>query len=239
MKSNQHVQVPDMELSTSGLKHIDPYIYACIKKFANSSTNSCYPSMVSLEKISGCKRKKIESSISRLEAAGYITVTRKFGYSNKYTFNEYKKFEIFSFDFLEDTRLTPKEKAYIIMSQQYMYKKPDLNKGLITYSSMELSDKLGLSQPSLRSIEKSLQEKNVLQLVPINVRDENTGLSNYMRIYNFDEFLNLLALKFKQTDETLEQHEKKIEDLEKSFNLLLEYVKKLEEKVNPPATITI
>lgn len=239
MENKQHVQVPDMDLTASGLKHIDPYVYACIKKYMNNTTKIAYPSMSTLEKLSGIKRFRLDASISRLEAAGYITVTRKFGYSNQYTFSDYKKFEIFSFDFLEDARLTPKEKAYIIMSQQYMYKKPDLNKGLITYSSMELSNKLGLSQPSLRAIEKSLQEKNVLQLVPISVRDENTGLANYMRIYNFDEFLNLLALKFKQTDETLEQHEKKIEDLEKSFNLLLDYVKKLEAKVNPPVDITI
>lgn len=239
MENKQHVQVPDMDLTASGLKHIDPYVYACIKKYMNNTTKTAYPSISTLEKLSGIKRFKLEASINRLEAAGYITVTRKFGYSNQYTFSDYKKFEIFSYEFLDDNKLTPKEKAYIIVSQQYMYKKLDVNKGLITYSSTDMCNKLGLSKPSLRAIEKSLQEKNIMQLIPINVRDENTGLVNYMRVYNFDEFLNVLALKFKQTDETLEQHEKKIEDLEKSFNLLLEYVKKLEEKVNPPATITI
>lgn len=218
--NKQHVQVPSMDLSSKGLKHNDPYVYACIKKYMNNTTKSCYPSMSTLEKVSGFKRKRLESSIERLESAGYLTVNRQFGHSNEYVFNDYQKFEIFSYDFLEDTRLTSKEKAYIVATQQYMFKNIELNQGFMSFSAEELGNKIGLSRPTLMSLEKSLQSKNVLSLVPLQSKDSETGLSQYLRVYNFEEFLNLIALKFQQTDDKIQDLEGKYEDLKKKYEIV-------------------
>lgn len=38
MDNTRHVQVPTMDLKAEGLANTDPYIYACIKKYMNTST---------------------------------------------------------------------------------------------------------------------------------------------------------------------------------------------------------
>ncbi len=72
----QHVQVPRMDISTEGLEHIDPLIYAYIKKYMNKDTKESFPAIKTLVKESGLYKDVITASISRLEAAGYIEVIR-------------------------------------------------------------------------------------------------------------------------------------------------------------------
>lgn len=236
----QHVQVPNMDLKAEGLKTIDPFIYACIKRYMNSKTNSSFPSMTTLMKDSGMTKPPLIRSINRLEKAGYISVKREFGKSSVYTFNDIKKFEIFSYEFITNEALTPKEKAYLVASQQYMFKHPSDSTGSITFTTQTLAEKLGLSYHSLKKYEESLQAKNILSLVPIK-NDNATGLPVYERVYQFAEFFNLLALKFQQTDEKLEEHDKAISqvtaeleqyktELEKIKAILAERNINLEEK---------
>lgn len=118
----QHIQVPKMNLKQEGLLITDPYVYACIKKFMNNETKQAFPSNKTLVEISGLNSKTIMASINRLEKAGYFTIKREMGKPNIYTFNDYKQFEIFSYDFLDNPDLTPKEKSYLVASQQFMFK---------------------------------------------------------------------------------------------------------------------
>jgi archaellum component FlaC len=41
-----------------------------------------------------------------------------------------------------------------------------------------------------------------------------------LRVYNFEEFLNLIALKFQQTDDKIQDLEGKYEDLKKKYEIV-------------------
>lgn len=208
----QHVQVPNMDLKSEGLTSVDPFVYACIKRYMNGKTHQSFPSMSTLTKDSGLTKPTLIKAVERLEKAGYISVKREFGKSSVYTFNEIKKFEIFSYEFIDNDSLTPKEKAYLVASQQYMFKHPENETGTISFTTQRLAENLGISCNTLRKYEDSLKAKNILSLVPIK-NDNATGLPVYERVYQFAEFFNLLALKFQQTDEKLEEHDKAISDV--------------------------
>lgn len=142
----------------------------------NAQTNQSFPSNKTLVALSELTSKTITASINRLEAAGYFTIKREMGKPNIYTFNSYKQFEIFSYDFLDNPDLTPKEKSYLVASQQYMFKNQDSLQGKITFSAEKLAEGIGLTLPSLRKYEQSLKEKEILTTLPIK-RDNATGLA--------------------------------------------------------------
>lgn len=213
----QHVQVPTMDLTKEGLANIDPYIYACIKKYMNTHTKEAWPSNSTLAKISGMSAKTIIESIRRLEAAGYFSVKREFGKSNIYTFNDYKKFEIFSYEFLDRPDLTPKEKAYFITVQPFMFK--NQTSGTITFNSDTLAKKIALSANTLKKYEQILQEKKLLELVPYK-KDNATGAPVQARVYDFEQWSNLIALKFTEQDERLDSHEHEMKRMQQRIEML-------------------
>ena len=230
--NKQHVQVPNMDLAKEGLSINDPYVYACIKRYMNNETKEAFPSVSKLVIDSGLNKSTVTSCINRLHQQGYISIIKEFGKVNHYKFNDYKKFEIYSYDFLDDPKYTSKEKSYLVATQSEMFKNSDTEKGYISYSSIQLADKLNVSLPTLKKIEKSLQTKGALTLLPIKTRDTITGLRNYERVYSFKEFSNLLAIKFQQTDDKLEEHENRIQKLENRIEQLIKENKILTSAYN-------
>lgn len=223
-ENKQHVQVPTMNLSEEGLIHTDPYVYACIKKFMNSYTKKAFPSNKTLQKLCGLSNKTIVESIKRLEAAGYITIEREFGKSNVYTFNDFKKFEICSFDLLDRTDLTPREKAYFIATQPYMFKSD--TEGHVTFTSEQLAGCIGLSLSTLKRYEKDMQQKDLLQMVPLK-KDHYTGIAVYERVYDFETWSNIIALKFKEQDEKINTHDQEIKTLKQQIAFLTKELAKV------------
>lgn len=216
-ESKQHVQVPTMDLKAEGLLHTDPYIYACIKKYMNISTKKAWPSNSTLVKISGLSPKTIIDAVRRLETAGYFSVEREYGKSNVYTFNDYKKFEIFSYDFLDRQDLTPKDKALFITLQPLMFKNQEI--GTITYSTKELADKIALSVNTLKKHEAFLRDKGLIDIVAYKT-DNATGLPVHLRTYDFEKWSNLIALKFIEQDDRLNDHDHQIKRLEDEIEFL-------------------
>ena len=212
----QHIQVPRMHLKEEGLITIDPYVYACIKKFMNSETKEAFPSNKTLIEVTGLASKTIIASTNRLEAAGYISIKRELGKPNIYTFNDYKQFEIFSYDFLDNPDLSPKEKSYLVASQQYMFKNADLMQGKITFSSEKLAEAIGLSLNTLRKYENTLKSKEILTTQPIK-RDNSHGLAVEARYYYFEKALNIIACKFLQQDQKIEQNTQDIRTLQQTI----------------------
>lgn len=227
MDNTRHVQVPTMDLKAEGLANTDPYIYACIKKYMNTSTKQAWPSNSTLTKISGLSAKTVIAAINRLEQAGYISVRREYGKANVYTFNDYKKFEIFSYEFLDRTDLTPKEKAYFITVQPFMFKGDGT--GTITFSTNVLAEKISLSVNTLKKYEQVLKEKNLVDLVPIK-SDNSTGLPVYARNYDFDQWSNLIAIKFVEQDERLNTHEYELKRLKDEVAFLKNELRKQQIK---------
>lgn len=226
---DQHIQVPKMNLKAEGLEMNDPYVYACIKKYMNQHTKEAFPSNSTLVKVTGLASNTVIQAITRLEKAGYLSVKREHGKPNIYTFNDYKQFEIFSYDFLDNPDLTPKEKSYLVASQQFMFKSPELAQGKISYSSDKFAGLIGLTPKTLRKYETTLKDKEVLTTVPIK-RDNATGLAIEARVYDFEKMFNLVAMKFIETDNRLDEHEHEIDFLKQQIEFLTGELKAMQQK---------
>lgn len=221
----QFVQVPTINLKEIGLKMKDLVVYAYLKKHYNHTTKEAYPSYDTLAKESGISKPTIIKCIERLKEKGYINY-RKANRRIYYTFSESNKFEIYSFDFLDDKSLSTNDKAYIISMQPYMWKNEQLGIGKVVFSDLEIANKLNIDLRTLKNYEKHLQEqdKNILTFIPSKKVDPDTGLIINERLFNFEAYNNLIALKFMQVDEKLEDTVSK-----KDFFRLLNRVNELEK----------
>jgi predicted transcriptional regulator len=89
----QHTEIPN-ELSNRKmsifsddsqrtLKTGDKVIYASIRRFMNSETRECFPSIRKLKEKTGCSQNKIYDAINRLIEAGFIEKKKKLTPSGK------------------------------------------------------------------------------------------------------------------------------------------------------------
>lgn len=202
--TEQFVTVPNIDLASKGLEMKDLVVYAYLKKHYNHITKESFPSLTTLAEESGISKPTVMKCIDRLVSAGYIAI-RKDKKVNHYTFSDINKFEIYSFDFLEDPTLTTNDKAYIICMQPHMFKNADLGIGKVTYSELEIAQKLGIDYRTLRKYENHLQEgdRPVMTLVPTQKVDPSTGLPVEERVFDFEAYNNLVAMKFRQVDAEL------------------------------------
>ena len=218
------VQVPNMDLKANGLDACDPFVYASIKRYMNNETKIAFPSMTTLVTVTGLSKPTITKSIERLEKANYIKIIRQFGKSNQYQFNDYKKFECFSYDFLDMKELSAIEKAYLVIAQPHMIDKDSVTQtGKIHYDQSTFANIMGISVNTLKKIEKHLQELHILSLKATNQKElvlantryiPSTGFNLYDRVYSFPAFCNELVFKIQEHDVKLDKHEAEIHQLQ-------------------------
>ena len=191
-------------LTPKGLDMRDLVIYAYLKKHYNAVTRESYPSLDLLAEESGISKPTVVKCLTRLEAANYIMI-RKIKRCNHYTFSDIKKFEIYSFDFLEDSSLSTSDKAYIICMQPHIFKDSNLGIGKVTYSELDIAKQLNIDLRTLRKYENRLQQgdRHIMSLIPSKKRDPVTGLIIQERVFDFEAYNNILALKFQQIDSEL------------------------------------
>lgn len=218
MEREQFVKVPNETLDDKDLEMRDKLIYAYLKKHYNHKTNDSFPSLDTLVKESGISKPTVIKCISNLEKAGYISVS-KVKKVNHYTFSEIHKFEIYSFDFLDDPTLSMSDKAYLVSMQRYMRKHKEFGSGLVAYSDLEIAEKLGIDLRTLKKYENHLMENDrpILTMVPTAKKDPETGLAIEERIFDFDAYNNILALKFKKVDDDIEELKKENEILKREL----------------------
>lgn len=245
----QHVQVPNMDLKADGLESYDPFVYASIKRFMNNETKMAFPSIKTLIQVTGMSKNSIHSAIKRLEKAGYITIIKEFGKSNQYLFNEYKKFECFSYDFLDMPELSYNEKAYLVIAQPHMLDKDEVSQtGKIHYDQQTFADIMGVSINTLKKIEKHLQELHILNVKPTNQKElmlvnatyiPSTGFNLYDRVYSFPAFCNELVFKIQEHDVKLDKHEAEIHQLKEENLRMRKEIEELKKAINPSTKIVL
>lgn len=232
MNSEQFVKVPTIDLKNTGLEMKDLVVYAYLRKHYNPLTKESFPSLDALSKESQISKPTILKAISRLKAAGYIFI-EKIGRINHYTFSDLKKFEIYSYDFLDDKSLTTADKAYLICMQPHMFRNGSSRCGVIEYSDLSIARQLNIDLKTLKTYENHLQQgdRPVLTLVPTAKRDPETGLAIQERIFDFESYNNILALKFQQIDEELDSKVSKAE-YDSTIKNLMNRIKELEKQLN-------
>ncbi len=183
-KDKRFVQVPDMKDKIE-IDSMDYWIYANIRKFINKDTYEAHPSLLTLVKIAGVSKETIVKSIKKLVDINEIKLISQKGSYNIYKFNKLSKFEMFSFDFLENPELTIAEKKYIMVLQFCMFKNQD-DDGMMTgcMSTEELSKLTNMSQRSVQRMNKNLIDKGVMTSTLSKYIKDEAGF--YKSIYQID-----------------------------------------------------
>lgn len=180
-KNLQHTQIPN-EMGSAHLDPKDQYIYVIIKSYQNEKTKKCFPSLQEIANKSKASIPTVRESIKRLIEAKYISV-EKVGRKNYYSFSEYKKFEPISPDFIKREDLSFTTKAYLVATQQYMYKDIE-NIGKLSFSNVALSQQINMPESTIRKCNSELISKDYLTIVKNENKELETGFNNETKLFN-------------------------------------------------------
>ncbi len=229
--TKQHVQLPN-NMTSESLTPKDLLVYVSIKRHMNNKTKEAFPSLVTLGTLTGMSKPSVINSINNLKDEGFISVRRE-GRKSVYKFNSYKNFEPFSYEFLDKDDLTSNEKAYILASQQYMFK-DEANIGKISFTETELSEKINMSQSVINRCNNSLKEKGYITL--INTKNTENGIRINEKIFHLDELGQTIVF-------ALQNHEDRISENEKTIELMSRQIKELQDmlqmRIKIDQTITL
>lgn len=218
-KSKQHVQLPN---GMGGLTANDLLVYVSIKRYANNITKECFPSQTLIAEKSGLSKPTIQKSIRQLRDHGYLEVHKQ-GRKNIYKFNPYKNFEPFSYEFLDNKDLSSGEKAYIMISQQFMFKDEE-GIGKISYSNKDLGEKINMSHDTIERYDKGLEKKGYLTLVKTNKKSiAEGGITVNEKFFHLDELGQAIIW-------TLQNHEERLDTQEQTTKLIMKELEELKRR---------
>lgn len=223
-EKNQFVIVPNSAVECDDISPKSLVIYCAIRRHMNNKTLEAYPSVSTIAKEAGCGEDLVRKAIKELEDNGFIKSTKRNGQSTLYKFSETKKFEPFSYDFLDDTKLKIREKAYLIMNQKNMFKKDGI--GVSSYSTKEIAEKVRMSIPTVLSCENKLIKAGYLQKIDSKNIDKETGLNEKLRYYLL-EMYNAISVTYHQVEKNTED----IENLKKENAEMKKTIEILKRKV--------
>lgn len=202
-KTKQHVQLPTDD-DKDKLNPSEVLIYLTIKRHQNKDTQKAFPSLQTISEESGASVPTVRKLIKRLIDLKYITCDKD-GRKNVYSFNPYKYYEAFSYDFLDNKKLDFTEKAYLACSQKYMVKED--GKGTISYTNEELSKLINMPKSTISKVNRSLQNKNLLTVIENGLRTT--------KVFDMNAYGQAIVFILKNHEERIGNNEERIEDLEK------------------------
>lgn len=224
-KSQQHVQVPDPVKEKKDLKPIDYLVYANIRRYMNKDTKTCWPSLTTIAKDCQCSIPTVRTSIKRLHKEGLIDIIKRAGQSDMYRFKELlKNFERFTPEFLDNTDITPEEKAYLIGLHSQSYKNEDY--AITTFTNQEIADNLNIPVRTVRNYNKSLQEKEIMTEIATSVKD-SAGFNVPAKAID----MHKIGQAILYINQRVDNHEDRITNLEKMLDLALKENKSLKAKL--------
>lgn len=222
MNKNQHIQLPNRK-PNEDVSPREQLVYLALKSFMNKDSKESFPSLKKISEILDMNVGTIRKDIKRLEELNYISIT-KVGRKQFYKFNDYKTFEVFSYDFLYNKDLTWMEKSYLVATQQYMFKTEET--GNTSFSNNTLSNLIHMPESTISKCNRSLECKELLTIVN-NKNKEESGLPATTKIFHLNKFNTAVV-------NTLVNHEDRLSQLEKQNQLLIEEINRLkkEQKLN-------
>lgn len=236
-ENKQHVQVPNkMTEENTYLKPGDLLIYATIKRYMNAETKTCFPSLNTIASDSGASINTVRNSIQNLVNSGYIEVTQK-GRGKLYRFLKWDRFEPFSYDFLDNKSLSFKEKAYILATQQYMFKDEDTQEGIVTYNNVDLSKRLNVSPSTISRMDTALISKDLLKVNTLTQKDGETGLPIKQKIFRLNKLQQAIVFILGNHEDRIQNNENRLESVEERLDRLERENKELRKKLTDEITI--
>lgn len=238
----QHYQLPSVDGNYNNkefeiLNLGDRYIYIWMKTHIDYQTKDCFPSYATIsEEINAscedkeCTPVKVKNAIKRLSEVGWLEITERIGTSNVYTFKEHEKFEMFSKEFLENTKYTWKEKDFYMQLQQYIFKDYDEQKAFISWTNQRLASMLHLSYPTVKRYMNALKRKQAFVEIKTTFKDPDTNLPIIKKEFDL-EILKQTFILLKQHDESIRQHDESIKQNKEDIDILKEQVKMLTAQV--------
>ena len=242
---NQHVQVPNNMTKEKLLTPDCMLVYAYIKKYMNKDTLEAFPSLTLICKELGASEPTIRKCIKLLIESEYISV-RKEGRKNVYKFSEYKKFEPFSYEFLDNKDCTFNEKAMILARQQYMIKNPITKEGKCNYSDRQMADMINMSHAAISKCNKSLQEKGLMRVVQTNAIDPMTGCKIQEKIYDLNKLHQGIIFtlvnhedRISSAEDKIDKLVKEMESFKKDYDLVVRENLELKKQLNKTEEIIL
>ena len=205
-KSPQHVQVPHDMTDDNKLTPTDVLVYAALKARINKFSKTCYPSFDKIASDTGLSKPTIAKSIKNLSNKEEIFINKK-GRGYEYSFNtNSRNFEMFSHEMLRENCLKPIEKAYLICSQEYMFKEDGLGK--ISMSNMALGKLINMDRHTIAKIDKQLEGKGIIKTLPCKSMDG--GVDKFLKVFDLSAYhQEFVALK-----KTVDNHEDRLSKVE-------------------------
>lgn len=212
--SKQHTQLPN-KMAENEISPKDQLVYLGIRSFMNEKTKSCFPSLQKIADKVGASIPTIRKSITILEEKGYIKTTKK-GRGQEYHFNELKKFEPFSPEFLDHDDISFTTKSYLVASQQFMYKDVE-GYGKISYSNADLSKQINMPETTIRRCNQELERKDYLTIIKNECRNLETGCKSDTKIFDLNRLGQAIIWVLRNHEDRLNNHEDRIAALEKKL----------------------
>ena len=185
----------------------------------NKDTKEAFPSLNTISSVSGASINTVRKCIKNLENEGYIEVIKE-NRVNHYKFKKHDNFEPFSYAFLDKQDLTFTEKAYLVASQQFMFKEG--GEGKISMSNRELSKHINISEKTIRKCDQSLEAKEYLQIIPTSKRNPETGCAIREKFYHLTKLEQAIVFVLKNHEERIQSNTADIQTLRKEISELKE-----------------
>lgn len=224
-KSKQFVVLPNEVVDCKEISPKSLVIYCAIKRHMNKETLEAFPEIKTIAKEAGCGDDAVRKAIKELIANKFIECKSRKGQSNIYKFSTTKNFEPFSYDFLDDTKIKIREKAYLMMSQKSMFNK-ETGIGTMSYSTKEMSNITRMSIPTVLSCENKLIQAGYLSKPDSKLIDKELGLHKDLRMYLL-QLYNITAVTLRQTQKNTED----IQELREENKVLKKQIELLTREV--------
>lgn len=234
-ENKKHVQVPnpiESKKKKGRLRPLDYLVYANIKRYMNKDTKEAFPSITTICNHVNASRPTVISAIERLSDHSLIEIRKRKNSSNVYRFPVLDdKFEMFTDEFLDNEKLTPDQKAFLIAFQSQTYKVG--GEAICTKSDIEAMDDMHVSRTYYYKQKKSLIDTSIMSELKTNAVDKY-GNNKIAKIVDLAKICQAVLF----VNSRIDNHEDRIQQLEKHLAAALKENKELKKKLYPEAQST-
>lgn len=211
---------------TPDLRPQELLVYINIVRYSDKKTKMAFPSLRALSDHCGAAVGTIKKSLNRLAEYGYIQI---FIEDKKQYYKILKEieFEPFSKEFLDNTKLTFTQKAYLLASQQYMFKENGIGK--ISYSSAELSKIINMPKSTITKCDRELEEAGFLDI--IKAKKQGSGIMINEKFFHLDEFGQAIVFELQKQREEIDKNKRDIAKNTEDITQNIEEIKELKRRI--------